>query len=75
MDPTRLILVGGFLGAGKTSLLMSAAELLKKRGIPVGLVTNDQAEGLVDTAYLEEIPSPKSAEAASAVISRGFLTR
>ena len=32
MDPTRLILVGGFLGAGKTSLLMSAAELLKKRG-------------------------------------------
>jgi len=54
MDPTRLILVGGFLGAGKTSLLMSAAELLKKRGIPVGLVTNDQAEGLVDTAFLEE---------------------
>ncbi|MCI1328673.1 MAG: CobW-like GTP-binding protein [Lachnospiraceae bacterium] len=53
MNPTKLIIVGGFLGAGKTSLLMSAAELLKKRGIPVGLVTNDQADGLVDTAYLE----------------------
>jgi G3E family GTPase len=52
MNQTKLILVGGFLGAGKTSLLMSAAEILKKRGIKVGLVTNDQASGLVDTAYL-----------------------
>ena len=54
MNRTKLILVGGFLGAGKTSLLMSAAEILKKRGIKVGLVTNDQASGLVDTAYLQE---------------------
>lgn len=54
MNRTKLILVGGFLGAGKTSLLMRAADILKKRGNQVGLITNDQAAGLVDTAFLEE---------------------
>ncbi len=47
---TRLILVGGFLGAGKTTLLLRAARLLTEHGCRVGLVTNDQGEGLVDTA-------------------------
>ncbi|MBQ1399464.1 MAG: cobalamin synthesis protein P47K [Lachnospiraceae bacterium] len=54
MNPTKLILVGGFLGSGKTTLLHTSAGILKKRGFPVGLITNDQASGLVDTAYLEE---------------------
>ena len=49
---TRLILVGGFLGAGKTSLLWEAAQRLAKRGLRVGLITNDQAPALVDTAFL-----------------------
>ncbi|MBQ1332850.1 MAG: cobalamin synthesis protein P47K, partial [Lachnospiraceae bacterium] len=52
MNPTKLILVGGFLGSGKTTLLHTAAGILKKRGFPVGPITNDQASGLVDTAYL-----------------------
>jgi Ni2+-binding GTPase involved in maturation of urease and hydrogenase len=49
---TRLILVGGFLGAGKTTLLWEAAQKLGLTGLKVGLVTNDQAPELVDTAFL-----------------------
>jgi Ni2+-binding GTPase involved in maturation of urease and hydrogenase len=49
---TRLILVGGFLGAGKTTLLWQAAQRLSQRGLRVGLITNDQAPELVDTAFL-----------------------
>jgi G3E family GTPase len=49
---TRLILVGGFLGAGKTTLLWEAARRLIGQGHAVGLITNDQAPNLVDTAIL-----------------------
>ena len=49
---TRLILVGGFLGAGKTTLLWEVAQKLAKRGLKAGLITNDQAPELVDTAFL-----------------------
>lgn len=50
----EVILVGGFLGAGKTTLLARAAGRLAVRGTRVGLVTNDQAANLVDTALLED---------------------
>jgi Ni2+-binding GTPase involved in maturation of urease and hydrogenase len=53
MSPPMLILVGGFLGAGKTTLLAQAAALLARRGSRVGLLTNDQAPNLVDTALLK----------------------
>lgn len=49
---TRLILVGGFLGAGKTTLLEVSARQMSKKGLRVGLITNDQAPALVDTAVL-----------------------
>ncbi|NLD36983.1 MAG: cobalamin synthesis protein P47K [Desulfatiglans sp.] len=52
MKKTKLILVGGFLGAGKTTLLWEAAQTLSRKGLRVGLITNDQAPGLVDTAFL-----------------------
>ena len=52
MKTTKLILVGGFLGAGKTTLLWEAASLIMKKGKRVGLITNDQAPDLVDTAIL-----------------------
>lgn len=51
---TRLIFVGGFLGAGKTTLLYNAAREVAKRGLKVGLITNDQAPDLVDTAFLAQ---------------------
>lgn len=49
MSTSRLVLVGGFLGSGKTTLLGNAAARLTEGGQRVGLVTNDQAHGLVDT--------------------------
>ncbi|MDP3915752.1 MAG: GTP-binding protein [Bacteroidota bacterium] len=52
MTTTRLILVGGFLGAGKTTLLWEAASRIMNSGKRVGLITNDQAPDLVDTAIL-----------------------
>lgn len=52
MQTTRLILVGGFLGSGKTTLLWEAAQKLMQTGKRVGLITNDQAPELVDTAIL-----------------------
>ncbi len=52
MKTTRLILVGGFLGAGKTTLLWEAAHKVMQSGKRVGLITNDQAPELVDTAML-----------------------
>ena len=44
------VTVGGFLGAGKTTAMVRLAELLSARGLRVGLITNDQSRGLVDTA-------------------------
>jgi G3E family GTPase len=52
MKTTRLILVGGFLGAGKTTLLWEAAQRVMDSGKRIGLITNDQAPELVDTAIL-----------------------
>ncbi len=52
---SRLIIVGGFLGSGKTTLLWESARKLTEKGTKVGLITNDQAAELVDTAFLEQI--------------------
>ena len=52
MKTTRIIMVGGFLGAGKTTLLWEATNRIMNNGKRVGLITNDQAPNLVDTAIL-----------------------
>jgi G3E family GTPase len=52
MTPARYIMVGGFLGAGKTTAILRMAEALDSRGHRVGLITNDQSIGLVDTTML-----------------------
>ena len=54
MKTTRLIIVGGFLGAGKTTMLWKAAQKLMDKGLNVGLITNDQAPELVDSALLQQ---------------------
>ena len=46
----RYIMIGGFLGAGKTTSIQAFAEHLDARGVKVGLITNDQGAGLVDSA-------------------------
>lgn len=63
MKRLRFVMVGGFLGAGKTTTLARLARFYSDRGQRVGLVTNDQAQDLVDTTSLrsqgfavEEVP-------------------
>src|SRR3954470_6370179 len=63
MKRLRFVMVGGFLGAGKTTTLARLARFYQGRGQRVGLVTNDQADNLVDTTSLrsqgltvEEVP-------------------
>ncbi|MGZ8937713.1 MAG: GTP-binding protein [Limisphaerales bacterium] len=62
-DKARYYMIGGFLGAGKTTAVAALAQHLTKSGLRVGLITNDQGSELVDTAMLrargfatEEIP-------------------
>ena len=52
MSSVRFVMVGGFLGAGKTTTLARLARDYMGRGLRVGIVTNDQAQDLVDTTSL-----------------------
>jgi G3E family GTPase len=54
MKQTRLIIAGGFLGAGKTTLIWDVAQRLMAKGLRVGLITNDQAPELVDSRLLRQ---------------------
>lgn len=51
-DRARHIMVGGFLGAGKTTAIAELARRLSGEGVRVGLISNDQSTGLVDTGVL-----------------------
>lgn len=46
-------MIGGFLGAGKTTAVLRLAKWLTDRGHRVGLIDNDQGSRLVDTALIE----------------------
>jgi len=54
MHTIRFIMLGGFLGAGKTTALGRLARHYMAQGRRVGLITNDQAQDLVDTHTLRE---------------------
>lgn len=49
---TRFVLIGGFLGAGKTTLISQLARRYVAAGKRVGIITNDQADNLVDSQNL-----------------------
>ena len=51
MNP-RFIMIGGFLGAGKTTTISRLAKHFQDLGLRVAIVTNDQATDLVDTNLL-----------------------
>jgi Ni2+-binding GTPase involved in maturation of urease and hydrogenase len=53
MNDTRVYIVGGFLGSGKTTAIAAAARQLIEAGVRVGVVTNDQGRYLVDTLFFE----------------------
>jgi Ni2+-binding GTPase involved in maturation of urease and hydrogenase len=52
------VMVGGFLGAGKTTALLRAGEHLSAGGRRVGLIVNDQSDALVDTALVRSRKLP-----------------
>jgi len=58
MPQAQYIMVGGFLGAGKTTAILRLAQHFRERGKKVGLITNDQSVGLVDTALLSSHDFP-----------------
>ena len=49
----KIHLLSGFLGSGKTTAIQQASHALIQQGIKTGVVTNDQGEELVDTAFLK----------------------
>lgn len=50
--PVHYVMIGGFLGAGKTTAMLQCARRLTDLGRRVGLITNDQGSDLVDTRLL-----------------------
>jgi hypothetical protein len=52
MSKIKLAVIGGFLGSGKTTLILSLAKQLLAQEYRVGIVTNDQGSTLVDTEFL-----------------------
>lgn len=48
----RFVMIGGFLGAGKTTTIARLAKHYVQAGKRVAIVTNDQAHDLVDTGAL-----------------------
>jgi G3E family GTPase len=47
-----IVPLGGFLGAGKTSLILAASRFLERRGIRSAAILNDQGSELVDTHWV-----------------------
>jgi G3E family GTPase len=47
MSAARYYMIGGFLGAGKTTAVAELAHHLTRQGKRVGLITNDQGSELV----------------------------
>ncbi|MBS4197613.1 GTP-binding protein [Lederbergia citri] len=58
MKKIKLLLLSGFLGAGKTTLMLSAANHLRSKGLNVACVTNDQGQQLVDSKMVQHKQFP-----------------
>ena len=58
MKNTKLIFIGGFLGAGKTTAIAALGDMFRREGKTVAVITNDQTEQLVDTALLRKAGFP-----------------
>jgi G3E family GTPase len=54
----KLAFIGGFLGAGKTSVMIELGKRLTLLGERVALITNDQGEVLVDTRTIKDFGFP-----------------
>jgi len=49
----KLFLTGGFLGSGKTTAIQKAVSYLHGKNKRVGVITNDQGDKQVDTAFIK----------------------
>lgn len=49
----KLILVGGFLGSGKTTAIVNAARVLMSANKRVAVITNDQGDQQVDASFVK----------------------
>ena len=58
MAQTRYVMIGGFLGAGKTTAIARLGQHLASAGTRVGLIANDQSFELADTRLLEHAGFP-----------------
>lgn len=67
---TRFVALSGFLGAGKTTTLIAAAELMERTGRRVAVITNDQGTDLIDTTLAR-----RSASLAAEVTGGCFCCR
>lgn len=54
-DRTRFLILGGYLGAGKTTLAVNLARMLRELyDRSVSIITNDQGDVLVDTEFTKD---------------------
>jgi G3E family GTPase len=54
-QPVKMIFVGGFLGSGKTTALGVLAKRIIKKGMRLGIITNDQSGNLADTIIVRQM--------------------
>jgi hypothetical protein len=47
-----IVPLGGFLGSGKTTLILAASRVLQRRGMRAAAILNDQGQNLVDTEFV-----------------------
>jgi hypothetical protein len=50
--PPIIVPLGGFLGSGKTTLILAASRVLQSRGMRAAAILNDQGQHLVDTEFV-----------------------
>ena len=51
----KVVLVGGFLGSGKTTAIVHACQYLMAQGKRVAVITNDQGDQQVDSAFTRSL--------------------
>jgi G3E family GTPase len=51
----KLCLLGGFLGSGKTTAIVTAAKMFARDNTSLAVITNDQGAQLVDAAFIDSL--------------------
>ena len=54
----QVYLTGGFLGSGKTTAIQMGCTALLRKGLRVGVITNDQGQQLVDSGFIASFQIP-----------------